>query len=70
MDKQISVIKDFVDSEDSALKRWLGTITRRGTRYNYRSAFRAYAVFARANRKTTGAYCAAGTPGKSEIRQC
>lgn len=45
MGKQISVIKDFVDWDDKALERWLGTITRRGTKYNYRSAFRAYALF-------------------------
>jgi len=31
--------------EDPALKRWFGSILRDGTRYNYRTAFRAYAPF-------------------------
>jgi len=34
-----------VDWEDPALKRWLDTIMRSGTKRNYRSAFRAYAQF-------------------------
>lgn len=39
------VKQDLVSWEDPALKRWLGTITRKTTRYNYRSAFRAYTLF-------------------------
>jgi len=34
-----------VDWEDPALKRWLGTIARESTKYIYRSAFKAYALF-------------------------
>lgn len=34
-----------VDWEDPALRRWLGGITRKGTRYGYKTAFRAYAFF-------------------------
>lgn len=45
-----SVIKaphsqDIVNWEDSALKRWLDGITRQSTRYNYKTAFRAYSLF-------------------------
>ena len=39
------VKEDLVNWEDSALKRWLGTITKRGTWHNYRTAFRAYTSF-------------------------
>jgi len=37
----------FEDSywEDPVLKRWFGTIVKEGTRYNYRSAFKAYANY-------------------------
>ena len=47
MSKQESVSKvaDVVNWEDPALQRWLGTITRPTTRYNYRSCFRAYGDF-------------------------
>jgi site-specific recombinase XerD len=34
-----------VNWEDPALKRWLGGITRKGTKYGYRTAFRGYAFF-------------------------
>lgn len=34
-----------VDWDDPALKRWFDSITRQSTKYNYRSAFRAYAMF-------------------------
>lgn len=34
-----------VNWEDPALKRWLGGITRKGTRYGYKTAFRGYAYF-------------------------
>ena len=34
-----------VDWLDSALKRWFDSITRQSTKYNYRTAFRAYALF-------------------------
>jgi len=37
--------QDIVNWEDPALKRWLGTIMRKGTLYNYRSAFRVYTLF-------------------------
>ena len=40
-----TVLVDAVYWEDPALKRWLDTIMKRGTRYNYKSAFRAYAAF-------------------------
>jgi len=36
---------DSVDWEDPALKRWLGTIMKHGTRYCYKTAFRAYAQY-------------------------
>ncbi len=39
------LIVDNVDWEDAALKRWLDTITKKSTRWGYRSAFRAYALF-------------------------
>lgn len=34
-----------VNWEDPALKRWLDSITRKTTRYGYRTAFRAYTLF-------------------------
>jgi len=34
-----------VNWEDPALRRWLGTMAREGTRYIYRTAFKAYAQF-------------------------
>jgi site-specific recombinase XerD len=34
-----------VNWEDPALKRWLGGITRKGTKYGYKTAFRGYAYF-------------------------
>ncbi len=34
--------EDRVDWRDPPLVRWLGTITKPGTRYNYKSAFRTY----------------------------
>jgi site-specific recombinase XerD len=34
-----------VNWEDPALKRWLGGITRKGTEYGYKTAFRGYAYF-------------------------
>jgi site-specific recombinase XerD len=34
-----------VNWEDPALKRWLGGVTRKGTKYGYRTAFRGYAYF-------------------------
>jgi len=37
--------QDIVNWGDPALKRWLGTIMRKGTLYNYRSAFRVYTLF-------------------------
>ncbi len=37
--------QDLVNWEDPALQRWLGTIMKKGTKYNYRSAFRAYKAF-------------------------
>jgi len=45
MSSQELTNKDFVNWEDPALKRWLDTITRSGTKYNYRTAFRAYTLF-------------------------
>ncbi len=39
------LIVDKVDWEDPALKRWLDTITRKSTRWGYRTAFRAYHTF-------------------------
>ena len=37
--------KGCVDWDDPSLRRWLNTIIRPGTKYNYRSAFRAYAKY-------------------------
>jgi len=37
--------KDIVDWSEPPLQRWLGTITRSGTRYQYRTAFRSYRQF-------------------------
>jgi len=37
--------KEIVNWNDPALKRWLDSITRPGTRYNYRAAFKAYVLF-------------------------
>jgi site-specific recombinase XerD len=39
------MVEPDVNWEDPALKRWFGSILRDGTRYNYRTAFRAYALF-------------------------
>lgn len=39
------MVEADINWEDPALKRWFGSIIRKGTRYNYRSAFRAYALF-------------------------
>lgn len=39
--------RDVVNWNDPALKRWLNTITRTGTKYGYRTAFRAYTLFTR-----------------------
>lgn len=39
------LLVDDVDWEDSALRRWLDTITRKSTKYGYRTAFRAYHRF-------------------------
>ena len=39
------LVVDNVDWEDSALKRWLDTITKKSTKWGYRTAFRAYALF-------------------------
>jgi site-specific recombinase XerD len=36
---------DTVSWEDPVLKRWLGTITNPGTKYNYKTAFRAYTFY-------------------------
>lgn len=36
---------DSVNWEDPILKRWLGTITKPGTKYNYKTAFRAYVLY-------------------------
>jgi len=38
-------MQDFVSWDDPTLKRWLDTMTRPGTKYNYRTAFRAYSLF-------------------------
>jgi len=40
-----AVKKDYVNWEDPALVRWLGSIVKNGTKYLYRSAFRAYAEY-------------------------
>jgi integrase len=37
--------QDLVNWEDPALQRWLDTIMKMGTKYNYRTAFRAYTAF-------------------------
>ncbi len=41
----VSKVFDDVDWNDPALKRWFDTITRKSTRHNYRSSYRAYAAF-------------------------
>jgi integrase len=38
-------MKSEVNWEDPALKRWFGTIARKSTAYNYRTAFKSYAQF-------------------------
>jgi site-specific recombinase XerD len=40
-----TIIVDEVDWEDPVLKRWLDTITRKSTKWGYRTAFRAYHMF-------------------------
>jgi site-specific recombinase XerD len=45
MVKEERLLVDDVDWEDSALRRWLDTITRNSTKYGYRTAFRAYHLF-------------------------
>ena len=40
-----AVSQDIVNWQDPTLKRWLDSITRQSTRYNYKTAFRAYALF-------------------------
>lgn len=42
---KVKTEKDHVNWNDPTLKRWLDTITRKGTRYGYRTAFRAYTLF-------------------------
>ena len=42
--ESVSKVLD-VDWDDPALKRWLDTITRKSTKHNYRSSYRAYAAF-------------------------
>ena len=39
------LIVDNVDWEDPALTRWLDTITKKSTKWGYRTAYRAYALF-------------------------
>lgn len=39
------LVVDNVDWEDPALKRWLDTITKKSTKWGYRTAYRAYALF-------------------------
>ena len=39
------LVVDNVDWEDPAVKRWLDTITKKSTRWGYRTAFRAYTLF-------------------------
>ena len=39
------LVVDNVNWEDPALKRWLDTIARKSTKYNYKSSYRAYALF-------------------------
>lgn len=38
-------VQDTILWEDPVLSRWLGTIVRSGTKYNYRSAFRVYTQY-------------------------
>jgi hypothetical protein len=38
-----------VNWEDPALKRWLEPISRRGTRYTYKCAFKAFSTFSHMN---------------------
>ena len=42
-----SYVVDNVNWEDPAIVRWLDTIARKSTRYNYKSSYRAYALFTR-----------------------
>lgn len=44
-EESVSKVFDNVDWNDPALKRWLDTITRKSTKHNYRSSYRAYAAF-------------------------
>ena len=37
--------QDLVNWKDPPLQRWLDTIMKQGTKYNYRTSFRAYAAF-------------------------
>ena len=39
------LVVDNVDWEDPALTRWLDTITKKSTKWGYRTAFRAYTLF-------------------------
>jgi integrase len=45
MVKEHPLLVDDVDWEDPALRRWLDTITRKSTKYGYRTSFRAYHMF-------------------------
>lgn len=42
MSKQEVDSKQDVDWNESPLQRWLNTIVKDGTRYNYRSAYKTY----------------------------
>ena len=39
------LVVDNVDREDPALTRWLDTITKKSTKWGYRTAYRAYTLF-------------------------
>jgi site-specific recombinase XerD len=41
----VKKVSNDVDWDDPALKRWMDTITRKSTKHNYRSSYRAYAAF-------------------------
>jgi len=45
MVKEQPLVVDKVDWEDPSLTRWLDTITRKSTKWGYRTSFRAYAKF-------------------------
>jgi integrase len=45
MVKEERLLVDDVDWEDPALRRWLDTITRKSTKWGYRTTFRAYHLF-------------------------